>query len=136
MGCLKCDFNKWLISFSSCFWVKNFGKSLEKVQKSLETGVFNHSEFMENLEFSLFRTFRKLQKNDVKIEFRKSQKTRSDSKTDSNVWFKVQNAGPYSKHDAGLKFIKLKNPEKLDAGPNLKFYILFLLIFTFSMILF
>jgi len=50
---------------------------------------------MENSEFVLFQTFRKLQKNDVKIEFRKLQKTRSDSKTDSNVQFKVRNSGPY-----------------------------------------
>ncbi len=60
-----------------------------------KTGVSEHSEFTENSEIVLFRTFQKLQKNDVKIEIWKSQKTRSDSKTDLNVWFKVQNAGPY-----------------------------------------
>jgi len=60
-----------------------------------KTGVSKHSKFTENLEIVLFRTFQKLQKNDVKIEFWISQKTCSDSKTDSNVWFKVQNAGPY-----------------------------------------
>jgi len=44
------------------------------------------------LEIVIFRT---LQKNDVKLEVRKSQKTRSDSKTDSKVRLKVRNAGPY-----------------------------------------
>jgi len=59
-----------------------------------KTEVFEHSKFKENLEIVLFQTFQKLQKNDIKIEFWKSQKTRSDSKTNSNVWFKVRNAGP------------------------------------------
>jgi len=61
-----------------CFWVKKFGNPC-------------FGEFMENSEFVLFR---KLQKNDVKIETQKSRKTRSDSKPDLNVPFKVQNAGP------------------------------------------
>jgi hypothetical protein len=61
--------------------------------KSLETGVSEHLEFTENSEFVLFSTFQKLQKNDFKIEFRKSRKTRSDS----NVGFKVCIAGPYSR---------------------------------------
>jgi len=84
----------------SCFWVKNpvFEGLGVKVQKTgSKTGVSEHSEFMENSEFVLFRTFqtfRKLQKNDVKIEFWKLRKTRSDSKTDLNVRFKVRNAGP------------------------------------------
>jgi len=76
-------------------------KSSEKVWKPLpvlgsKTGVSEHSEFTEILEFVLFRTFQKLQKNDFKIEFWKSRKTRSDSKTDWNVRFKVQNVGPFS----------------------------------------
>jgi len=69
-------------------------KSLEKVwkvQKSLETGF---SECAEISEIVLFQNFQKLQKNDVKLKLRKSQKTRSDSKTDSKVWLKVWNAGP------------------------------------------
>jgi len=60
-----------------------------------KTGVSKHSYFTENLEIVLFRTFQKLQKNDVKIKFRVSWKTRSDSKTKLNVRFKVRNAGPY-----------------------------------------
>jgi len=59
--------------------------------------VSEHSKFTENLEFVLFQIFQKLQKNDVKIKFWKSQKIRSDSKTDSNVWFKVHNEGPKGK---------------------------------------
>jgi len=86
---------------------KKLGKNLEKVWKSSETGVFELSKFTENWEFVLFQTFRKLRKNDVKIEFQKLQKTRSDLKTDSNVWFKVWNAGPYifsDQYEKGLKF--------------------------------
>jgi len=44
-----------------------------------KTGVSKHSEFIEISEFVLFQTFRKLQKNDIKIEFWKSQKTCSNS---------------------------------------------------------
>jgi len=69
-------------------------KSLEKVWKSSDTGFSECLEFTEILEIVLFQTFRKLRKNDVKLEFRKSQKTRSDSKTYSKVWLKVRNAGP------------------------------------------
>ncbi len=76
-------------------------KTLFLGQKSLflrvlgsKTGVSEHSELTETSEFVQFQTFRKLRKNDIKIELRKSQKTRSDSKTDSNVRFKVWNAGP------------------------------------------
>jgi len=35
-----------------------------------KTGVSEHSEFTEYSKFVLFRIFQKLQKNDVKIEFR------------------------------------------------------------------
>jgi len=53
-----------------------------KVQKTgSKTGISEHSEFTENSEFVLFQTFQKLQKDDVKIKFRKWRKTRSDSKT-------------------------------------------------------
>ncbi len=67
--------NSW--SFQTC---KNFAKIVWK--------------FLESSEIVLFQTFQKLQKNDVKIEFWKSQKTCSDSKTDSNVQFKAWNARP------------------------------------------
>ncbi len=66
----------------------------QKVWKSSETVVSEHSEFTEYWELVLFQNFQKVQKNDDKIEFQKSRKTRSDSKTDSNVRFKVWNAGP------------------------------------------
>ncbi len=46
-------------------------------------------------EIVLFRTFQKLRQNDVKLELRKLQKTRSNSKTNLKVRFKVRNAGPY-----------------------------------------
>ncbi len=62
--------------------------------KSLETGFSECSEILEISEIVLFRTFRKLLKNDVKLELWNSQKTRSDSKTDSKVRLKVWNAGP------------------------------------------
>jgi len=77
--------------------VRKFGKSLvkfRKVQKSSETGFSECSEILEILEIVLYRTFQKLRKNDVKLELRKSRKTCSDSKTDSKVRLKVQNAGP------------------------------------------
>jgi len=66
-------------------------KSLEKVWKSSETGFLEHSEISEIV---LFQNVQKLQKNDVKLELRKSQKTRSDLKTNSKVRLKVRNAGP------------------------------------------
>jgi len=53
-------------------------------------------------------------KNDVKIEVRKSQKTHSDSKTDSNVRFKVQNAGPYT-------FVNETDCAKLSISAYLRF---------------
>jgi len=59
-----------------------------------KTGVSEHSEFTENSEFVLFQTFQKLRKNDIKIEFRKSRKTRCDSNSDSNIQVQVRNAGP------------------------------------------
>jgi len=77
---------------------KKFGKRSEKVRKCLKTGF---SECSEILEIVLFQTFRKLRNNDVKLELRKSQKTCSDSKTDSKVRLKVWNAGPWlTVHDA------------------------------------
>jgi len=54
-----CEKNSEIIS---CFWVKKFGKSLEKVGKSLETAFSEHSEFTEISEIVLFQTFQKLQK--------------------------------------------------------------------------
>ncbi len=56
----------------------NFGNSSE-------TGVSKHSEFTENSEFVQFQAFQKLRQNDIKIEFRKLQKTRSDSNSDSYI---------------------------------------------------
>jgi len=52
-------------------------------------------EFTEILKIVIFQTFQKLRKNDVKLKLQKLQKTCSNSKTDSKVWLKVQNAGPY-----------------------------------------
>ncbi len=45
--------------------------------------------FSRVLEKFDFRTFEKLQKNDIQLKIQKSQKTRSNSK----VWLKVWNAG-------------------------------------------
>jgi len=67
-------------------------KKFGKVRKSSETGF---SECSEISEIVLFRNFQKLRKNDVKLELWKSRKTHSHSKTDSKVWLKVRNAGPY-----------------------------------------
>ncbi len=82
-----------------CFWAKkvakNFGKVQEKFGKSSEILETGFSECSEISEIWKFRTFQKLQKNDVQLEIRKSQKTCSDSKTKSNVRLKVRNAGPY-----------------------------------------
>jgi len=50
---------------------KKFGKSLEKVRKSSETGFSEHSEFSEIV---LFQTFQKLRKNDLELELQKLQK--------------------------------------------------------------
>ncbi len=58
---------------------------------------FSFSRVSEISEIVLFRTFWKLRKNDVQLKLRKSQKTRSDSKTDSKVQLKAWNAGPYWK---------------------------------------
>ena len=60
-----------------------------------KTGVSKHTELTENLEFVLFQTFQELQKNDVKIELRKSQKTHSDLNSNSNIRVQFRNAGPY-----------------------------------------
>jgi len=70
-------------------------KSLETPVLGLKTAISNNSELTKISEFVLFQTFQKLQKNGVKLRLQKLQKTRSSSKTDSNVWFKVRNAGPY-----------------------------------------
>jgi len=61
----------------------------------LESSETGFSEYQEILKIVLFQNFQKLQKNDVKLELRKLQKTRSDSKTDLKVRLKVQIAGPY-----------------------------------------
>jgi hypothetical protein len=68
---------------------EKFGK---KFGKSSETGF---SECSEISEIIFFQNFRKLRKNDVKLELWKSRKTRYDSKTDSKAGLKVRNAGPY-----------------------------------------
>ncbi len=73
-------------------------KKFRKVWKSSETGFSKHSEISEIV---LFRTFQKLQKNDIKLELRKSRKTHSNSKTDLKVRLKVQNAGPYKMSHGG-----------------------------------
>ncbi len=65
-------------------------KSLETPVWGLNTAVSENSELTKISKFVQFQTFQKLQKNDVKLELRKSRKTRSDS----NVWFKVRNVGP------------------------------------------
>jgi len=70
---------------------------LETPVLGAKTGVSEHYKFTENSEFVIFLTFRKLQKNDVKIEFWKLRKTGSYKKTYSNVRFKVWNAGLYQK---------------------------------------
>ncbi len=44
------------------------------VQKSLETGFSECSEISEILEIVLFWTFRKLRKNDVKLELQNHEK--------------------------------------------------------------
>jgi len=97
-----------------------------------KTGVSKHCEFTEILEIVLFWTFWKLQKNDVKIEFWKFRKTRSDSKTDTNVCFKVQNAGPtfyqpFCKQIVGFIFEKQNSRlRKLLYAPFLTFSDVFL----------
>jgi len=73
----------------SCFWVKKPWKIWNWFYSELSK---NYKKMMLKLNFW---TFQKLRKNDVKIEFLKLQKFHSDSKTHSNVQFKVQNAGPY-----------------------------------------
>ncbi len=80
---------------------KKFGKSLEKFGKVWK---FRKLDFPNVWKFQKFRKFWKLlfsklseiyKKNDVKLELRKSRKTRSDSKTNSKVRLKVWNARPY-----------------------------------------
>ncbi len=58
-----------------------------------KTVISEHSKFKEYSEFVLFQIFRKLQKNDVKIEFLFLQKTCSDSNSDSNIRVQVWYAG-------------------------------------------
>jgi hypothetical protein len=58
----------------SCFWDKYFGKSLETPVVGSKTGVSEHSEFTENLEFVLFLTFQKLQKMTLKSYFGNREK--------------------------------------------------------------
>ncbi len=77
------------------------GNSSEKFGKSSEISESGFSECSESSEISEIVIFRNLRKNDVKLELRKSRKTRSDSKTDSKVRLKVQNAGPYFQHGFG-----------------------------------
>jgi len=60
-----------------------------------KTGVLEHFNLTEYSEFVLFQIFQKLQKNNVKIEFLFSQKTCSDSNSDSNIQVRVRYAGPY-----------------------------------------
>ncbi len=74
----------------------------QKVQKEFGNPCFGvrNSHFWKfrtykNFGIYSFPTFQKLQKNDIKLVLRKSRKTCSNSKTDSNVRFKVPNAGPY-----------------------------------------
>jgi len=74
----------------SCFWVKTFGKCLENFWKS------NWKTFGIYGKFGIcsIPNFTKITKNEFKIEFRKSQKTHSNSKTDLNNRVKVRNPGP------------------------------------------
>ncbi len=53
----------------SCFGVKKFGNSSETLVLGSKTGVSEHSEFMENSEFVLYQTFRKLRKMTLKSNF-------------------------------------------------------------------
>ncbi len=62
------------MSQKNLFFGQKVWKKLGKVWKNLETGFSEHSEISEILEIVLFRNFRKLQKNDVKLELRKSRK--------------------------------------------------------------
>jgi len=87
-----CRYN-WLFSekLKRILWISNhIGLFIGRVQKSSEK-FGKSSEISENV---LFQTFQKLRKNDVQLELWKSQKTHSDSKTDSKVQLKVRNAGP------------------------------------------
>jgi len=78
-----------------CFGVKKFGEKFRKVRKQRFLNIWNLQK-IQNLFYS--ELSEKLQKNDVKIKFWKSQKTRSDSKTNSNAQFEVCNAGSYLTH--------------------------------------
>jgi hypothetical protein len=64
------------LSQKTLFLGQKVWKKFGKVQKSSETGFSKHSEISEIV---LLQNFRKLQKNDDKLELRKSQKTCSDS---------------------------------------------------------
>jgi hypothetical protein len=95
---------------------KKFGKSSE----SSETGFSECSEISEISEIVLFQNFQKLRKNDVKLELRKSRKTRSDSETDLKVRLKVWNAGPYRNHILKLSHLTFSVyiPSLVDFGSN------------------
>jgi len=77
----------WKSSEKSSEKFGNFGKNSE----ILKTGF---SECSEISEIWIFRTFRKLRKNDVQLELRKLRNIRSNSETDPKVRLKVRNAGP------------------------------------------
>ncbi len=103
----------WNLTKKTCFWVKKFGKVWKvwkkfgkygksseiskKVQKISEKVQKISEKVWKFRKFGIwnFQTFQKLWKNDVQLKIRKSRKTRSDSKTDSKVWLKARNAGPY-----------------------------------------
>ena len=67
-----------------------------KFKKQGQKQGFPNIPNLQKIKFGIcsIPNFPKITKNDLKVEFRKSRKTRSDSKTDSNVQFKVRNAGP------------------------------------------
>ncbi len=75
---------------------KNFGKSSGKVRKQGFPNVWKQG-FPNVQKFWKFQKlfYSKISENDVKLELWKSRKTRSNSKTDSKVWLKFWNAGPY-----------------------------------------
>jgi hypothetical protein len=85
------------LSQKTLFWGqkvwKKYKKNLEKVWKRVFPTFGNFRNF-GNFGNCSIPNFPKITKNDVKLELRKSRKTRSNSKTDSKVWLKVWNAGP------------------------------------------
>jgi len=75
----------------------HLGKTLAEIRPHLHKMVRTNLRPCVRQNFPNFSFFfRKLRKNDVKLELRKSRKTRSDLKTDSKVRIKVRNAGPYT----------------------------------------